>query len=75
MDFHRCQVDIYTKGKFMGTYKNKAYPLRIDEKLMKKLDIIAKKNNRTKNKEIEYALMKYIDVYENTHGEIKIEEK
>ena len=59
----------------MGTYKNKAYPLRIDEKLMKKLDIIAKKNNRTKNKEIEYALMKYIDVYENTHGEIKIEEK
>lgn len=59
----------------MGEYKNKAYPLRIDGRLMEKLKIIADENNRTKNKEIEYALRKYVDIYEAQHGEIRIEEK
>ena len=52
----------------MGEYKNKAYPLRIDGRLMEKLKIIADENNRTKNKEIEYALRKYVDIYEAQHG-------
>ena len=58
----------------MGEYKNKAYPLRIDGRLMEKLKIIADENNRTKNKEIEYALRKYVDIYEAQHGEIKIDD-
>ena len=59
----------------MGQYKNKAYPLRIDAKIMDKMKIIADNNSRTKNKEIEYALKKYLDIYEAQHGEIKIEEQ
>ena len=59
----------------MGEYKNKAYPLRIDGTVMEKLKIIAERNSSTKNKEIEYALKKYVDVYEAQHGEIKIEEQ
>ena len=59
----------------MGEYKNKAYPLRIDGKIMEKLRIIAERNSRTKNKEIEFALKQYVDVYEIQHGEIKIEEQ
>ena len=58
----------------MGTYKNKAYTLRIDADVMDKMKIIADNNSRSKNKEIEYALKKYVDVYEAQHGEIKIEE-
>lgn len=59
----------------MGIYKNKAYPLRIDSKLMEKLKVIAETNNRTRNKEIEHALTKYVDVYETQHGEINIEDE
>lgn len=59
----------------MGEYKNKAYPLRIDGRLMEKLSVIARDHNRTKNKEIEYALRKYVDIYEAQHGEIQINEK
>ena len=58
----------------MGTYKNKAYSLRIDADVMDKMKIIADNNSRSKNKEIEYALKKYVDVYEAQHGEIKIKE-
>ena len=58
----------------MGTYKNKAYSLRIDADIMDKMKIIADNNSRSKNKEIEYALKKYVDVYEAQHGEIKIKE-
>lgn len=59
----------------MGEYKNKAYPLRIDGTIMEKLRIIAEQNSRTKNKEIEYALKKYVDVYEAQHGEITLDEE
>lgn len=58
----------------MGQYKNKAYPLRIDATIMEKLKIIAENNSRTKNKEIEYALRKYVDIYEAQYGKIKIDE-
>lgn len=59
----------------MGKYKNKAYPLRIDGTIMDKLEIIANNNSRSKNKEIEFALKRYVDVYEAQYGEIKIEEQ
>lgn len=48
----------------MGTYKNKAYPLRINEELMNKLNKIAEEEHRTKNKQIEYILEKYVEEYE-----------
>ena len=59
----------------MGKYKNKTYPLRIDGTIMDKLEVIADCNSRSKNKEIEFALKRYVDVYEAQHGEIKIEEQ
>ena len=48
----------------MGTYKNKAYPLRIDEGLMNKITTIADAEHRTRNKQIEYILQKYVEEYE-----------
>lgn len=48
----------------MGTYKNKAYPLRIDENLMNKVTKIAEEEHRTRNKQIEYILEKYVEEYE-----------
>ncbi len=37
------------------------YPLRTDKGTLDKLKTIAKKHNRTLNKEIEYILLKYIE--------------
>lgn len=48
----------------MGTYKNKAYPLRVNEELMNKLAQIAENEHRTRNKQIEYILEKYVEEYE-----------
>lgn len=48
----------------MGTYKNKAYPLRVNEELMNKVAKIAEEEHRTKNKQIEYILEKYVQEYE-----------
>lgn len=48
----------------MGTYKNKAYPLRVSEDLMNKVAKIAEEEHRTKNKQIEYILEKYVQEYE-----------
>lgn len=36
------------------------YPLRIDEAIMAKMKQLAKENGRSVNKEIEYALRRYI---------------
>ena len=41
-------------------HKNKAFTLRINESLMNNLRIIAEEENRTVNKQIEYALSLYI---------------
>ena len=48
----------------MGTYKNKAYPLRVSEELMNKIAQIAEEEHRTRNKQIEYILEKYVEEYE-----------
>ena len=47
---------------------------RIDEVVYKKTKAIAKKENRSINSQLEYFVMKQVEEYEKTHGEIIIEE-
>lgn len=57
----------------MGKNKTKVTGFRIeDESILEKLNIIAKENCRTRNKEVEYALKKYVTDYEKQHGNITI---
>ena len=58
----------------MGEYKNKAYPLRIDKRIMEKIKIVAEENDRTTNKQIENILREFLKSYEQENGEIKISE-
>lgn len=57
----------------MGTYKNKAYTLRIDNELMEKLKQCCIKEDRTVNKQIERLVREYINSYESEHGRIDIQ--
>lgn len=60
----------------MGANKVKVTGFRIeDETILMKLSIIATKNCRTRNKEVEYILKQYVTQYESIHGEIKLETK
>lgn len=63
----------------MGQNKVKVTGFRIyDENILYKLDIIANKNMRNRNQEVNFALQKYIAQYETQHGEIilpELEEK
>lgn len=54
----------------MGNYKNKTYPLRIDENVLNKVRTIAEKEKRSANMQIEKILAEYIDGYEKTNGNI-----
>lgn len=54
----------------MGANKQKLYSFRTDNELIEKLNIIAEKHSRTRNKEIEYALKKYVEQYEKEEGKI-----
>ena len=56
----------------MGTYKNKAYTLRIDNNLMDKIKTIAITEDRPISKKIERMLKDQVEQYENEHGNIKI---
>lgn len=57
----------------MGENKVKVTGFRIeDTSILEKLNIIAKNNCRTRNKEVEYALKKYVQDYEKENGEIKL---
>ena len=49
----------------MGEHKQKLYSFRTNDELIKKLNAIAEEYNRTRNKEIEYALKQYIAEYES----------
>ena len=49
----------------MGANKQKLYSFRTDDELIEKLNILAERHSRTRNKEIEYALKQYIAEYEN----------
>lgn len=55
----------------MGTYKNKAYTLRIDNNLMDKIKTIALKEDRPISKQIERMLKEQVEKYENEHGSIE----
>ena len=59
----------------MGKNKVKVTGFRIeDEIILEKLNIIAKNNCRTRNKEVEFALKKHVTDYKTEHGEINTEE-
>ncbi len=47
------------------------FNLRIDDEINDILVKIAKKENRSKNKQIEYILKKFIEEYIKEHGEIE----
>ena len=55
----------------MGAYKNKTYPLRIENELMNKIRIIAKTEDRKISQQIERMLRETVNNYEAIHGEIK----
>lgn len=48
------------------------FNLRIDEKLNEKLMKIAEQEGRSKNKQIEYILKKYVEKYEKNNNGINI---
>lgn len=54
----------------MGKHLYKQYSFRCEDKLIEKLDYIAKKNVRNRNQEMIYSLQYYISNYEKIHGEI-----
>lgn len=54
----------------MGEYKNKTYPLRLDNNLMDKLRKLAEQEDRPLSKQIERIVREYIQTYEQEHGEI-----
>ena len=56
----------------MGQYKNKTYPLRIDNELMEKIRTIAEKEDRPISKQIERMLRNAVNEYESEHGTIDI---
>lgn len=58
----------------MGAYKNKTYPLRIDNDLQEKVKKIAKIEDRTMSKQYERIVKYYIEYYERKHGKINLEE-
>lgn len=56
----------------MGKNLQKLYSFRTNDELIEKLNIIAEKHSRTRNKEIEYALKQYIENYETQEGKINL---
>lgn len=49
------------------------FSLRVSEELIAKIKIIAARNKRSANKEIEYALEQYIKDFEARHEEIMVD--
>lgn len=58
----------------MGQYKNKTYPLRLDNELMEKIRIIANQEDRPISKQIERVMREYVKQYEQEHGTIQIDD-
>lgn len=57
----------------MGKNLIKVTGFRIfDKDIMPKIDIIAEKEKRDRNKQVNYILEKYVNEYEATHGEIPL---
>ena len=49
------------------------FSLRVSEQLLSKIKVIAVRNKRSANKEIEFALEEYVKAFEKRHGEIEID--
>ena len=67
-----CYNVFYNKGVIM----RKDYPrytLRIPKELLDKISYTAEINSRTKNREIENVLKRYIADYERLYGKINLE--
>lgn len=58
----------------MGEYKNKTYPLRLDNNLMDKLRKLAEQEDRPLSKQIERIVREYIQAYEQEHGKISLDD-
>lgn len=54
------------------SYKNKTYPLRIENELQEKVKYIADINDRPVSKQYERIVREYIEKYEKEHGKIDI---
>lgn len=51
------------------------YTLRISNSLHRKISYMANYNGRSKNKEIEVAIKRYINDFERLHGNIESEDE
>lgn len=51
------------------------FNLRISDELDYKIKAIAKEEQRSKNKEIEYILIEYVKKYELNNGKIELKEE
>ncbi len=51
------------------------FTLRVSKELLDKLTYTAELNGRTKNREIEYVLKRYMSDYERLYGKIQISNK
>ncbi|EHW6680185.1 Arc family DNA-binding protein [Listeria monocytogenes] len=49
-----------------------SYPLRLDDDLMEKLKLIAEKNSRSLNKQLEFIIKNYLVDYEEKNGEVTL---
>ena len=49
------------------------FSLRVSEELLSKIKVIAVRNKRSANKEIEFALEEYVKAFEQRHSKIDIE--
>ena len=58
----------------MGNYFQ-PFSLRVPEEIIEKIKVIAMKNKRSANKEMEFALQEYINSWEKREGEIRIKQK
>jgi hypothetical protein len=58
----------------MGEYKNKTYPLRIDNELRLKVEYIAKIEDRKISQQYERIIKNFISTYEDEHGELIVNE-
>ena len=56
----------------MGNYYT-PFSLRVTEELLAKIKVIAVRNKRSADKEMEYALERYVEAFEERHGDIQID--
>ncbi len=46
------------------------YPLRLDPEVMRKLKVVARRNGRSVNKEIEFRMRELVEAFEDKYGPI-----